>query len=321
MTGHTTIHLELAKGRLGLETPMLLSSTTASDVVGAPDIGGWLVSVRNLTFVRAAALAIAVGLSAGLVTPASAALAQPDLVTTAVSDPPAVLEQGDSFSVTATTANIGDADAGTSITSYILKRVGAERPLTGGSKVLAIAAGGSRTTTRIVTVTDNQGLGIYNVLACADNGTDVEESDEFNNCLASTGVVEIVASTRPDLIVDNPSVPSPYQATIGQAVDVSAGTRNIRPSPSPASVTRYYLSLDRLIGSSDELLVGVSRIPALDGFSSAFGTRRVGIPTDVTPDSYFLLGCADDLQTVDELKEANNCTASARKILVSSPTR
>jgi hypothetical protein len=51
------------------------------------------------------------------------------------------------------------------------------------------------------------------------------------------------------------------------------------------------------------------------------GTTTVGVPTTVTPDSYFLLACADDLKKVAEgnaalTGEKNNCLVSTTKVAV-----
>jgi hypothetical protein len=46
-------------------------------------------------------------------------------------------------------------------------------------------------------------------------------------------------------------------------------------------------------------------------------TTKVGvIPTTVSPATYYLLACADDLKKVPESNEKNNCKASATRVTV-----
>jgi len=119
----------------------------------------------------------------------------PDLVVTAVSNPPASATFGGTFSVTDTTMNQGDTPVMSTKTRYYLSldtvRNAGDKLLTGTRKVPALAAGGSSTGTRIVTVKLSTKPGTYFLLACADDRFAVPESDETNNCRASTTQVII----------------------------------------------------------------------------------------------------------------------------------
>jgi hypothetical protein len=118
------------------------------------------------------------------------AAAGPDLVVTAVSNPPATATIGGTFSVTDTTTNQGDTPVISSKTRYYLsldtvKNAG-DKLLTGTRKVPALAAGASSTGTRTVTVKLSTKPGTYFLLACADDRFAVPETNETNNCRAST---------------------------------------------------------------------------------------------------------------------------------------
>jgi hypothetical protein len=128
------------------------------------------------------------------------AVLMPDLVETAVSGPPALLNAGSSFSVTDTTANTGQAEAGTSVTGYYLSATTTKTVnshLLGSRAVpsLAINAVSSGT----VSVTVPSGLWpntAYYLLACAnDTGTVVEAS--ASPCIASTATTTLNAPAPP----------------------------------------------------------------------------------------------------------------------------
>jgi hypothetical protein len=128
---------------------------------------------------------------------------QPDLVVTALTNPPGTAARGTKFSVTDTTTNqgtgsTGDQDAplpGTSRTRYYLsldaiKNAGDKR-LKGAHVVPALAAGAEHTKTRNVTIPLNTAPNTYFMLACADDTKKVPESNENNNCRSSTGQITV----------------------------------------------------------------------------------------------------------------------------------
>jgi len=130
---------------------------------------------------------------------ASAAQVQvtrPDLMETSVSDPPALVALGGSFSVTDTVVNRGALGARASTTRYYFstdttKHGGYDMPLTGTRPVPALEPGAVSTGTVTVTVPTTTTVGTYYLLACADGQAVVAESNEANNCIASGIVVEI----------------------------------------------------------------------------------------------------------------------------------
>jgi hypothetical protein len=119
----------------------------------------------------------------------------PDLRETAVSNPPARLNAGQSFSVTDTVQNFGDVAAGSSTTRYYLStdtgKDGDDRRLTGTRSVPSLNSGQSSTGTVSVTIPSATSPGTYHVLACADDTGSVGETNENNNCRASTGTMAV----------------------------------------------------------------------------------------------------------------------------------
>lgn len=114
-----------------------------------------------------------------------------DLIVSAVSDPPASRQQGGTFAVTDTTANIGSDDAGESRTRYYLSADGVldagDHRLIGARPVPALTADADHRGRRTVTIPTGAPARRYWLLACADDTKTVAESDEANNCLRATG--------------------------------------------------------------------------------------------------------------------------------------
>jgi hypothetical protein len=129
------------------------------------------------------------------------AIAAPDLVETAITNPPAVVVRKQKFAVIDSVHNQGSG-AGATTTRYYLSldtvRNAGDRLLGRKRVVPALASGATSTPTKPVNVTVavSTPLGVYYLLACADDLSVVVESDEGNNCLASTTTVEVRAPDR-----------------------------------------------------------------------------------------------------------------------------
>jgi subtilase family serine protease len=245
---------------------------------------------------------------------------RPDLVETAVSDPPPTAAQGSSFQITDTVSNQGDAPAGSSVTRYYLSLDAAKSagdiPLLGTRPVPGIPAGTS-SPPGTVTAAVPQGTppGSYFLLACADDTNLVSESDESNNCLASGTRVQI---GLPDLVEISVSS-SPASASPGSAISVTDTAKNQGSGAAAASTTRFYLSADTAKSATDVLLSGTRSVGPLAAGAPSSGTVTVTIPSSTTPGQYYLLACADDLGQVTEGNEANNCIASSGTLEVTGP--
>ncbi len=247
-------------------------------------------------------------------------LTAPDLVESAVSDPPPTAVDGSSFTVTDTTQNVGTASAGASTTRYYLSldtvKNSGDRLLSGTRSVAALTAGASATGAATVTIPANTPPGTYVVLACADDTSVVVESVEGNNCLASIGTVQVTAA---DLIEPALSDP-PTSGVVGTtSFVVTDTTQNVGTASAGASTTRYYLSLDTLKNTGDRLLAGTRSVAALAVGATATGSVTVTIPASTASGTYFLLACADDLNAVAETSETNNCVASATTMQLTAP--
>jgi hypothetical protein len=119
----------------------------------------------------------------------------PDLVETAVSNPPASVKVGGSFSVTDTTSNTGQAWSGSSVTRYYLSATAAKTTtshlLTGSRTVPALAAAASSTGKTMATVPSGVAKGSYYLLACANDKDAVAETNTGDNCKASSATSRV----------------------------------------------------------------------------------------------------------------------------------
>ncbi|MGI0024925.1 MAG: CARDB domain-containing protein, partial [Nitrososphaera sp.] len=119
----------------------------------------------------------------------------PDLVETTVTNPSATAKRGGRFSVTDTAKNQGTAPARGSTTRYYLSldrlKSSGDKRLTGSRAVSSLAPGAKAAGTVTVTIPSTTTVGSYYRLACADDAKVVAESNESNNCKASTTKVKV----------------------------------------------------------------------------------------------------------------------------------
>src|SRR5712691_7668893 len=126
---------------------------------------------------------------------------RPDLVETAVSVAQSTVRAGSSLRVTDAARNRGGLAAPRSTTGYYLSRDRARGP--GDIRLGRRAIGSLRpqaTARRSVSVRvpASASPGSYRVLACADDLHRIRESNELNNCRATTKVVEVTRPPGPD---------------------------------------------------------------------------------------------------------------------------
>ena len=122
-------------------------------------------------------------------------VALPDLVITAVGNPPASAAKGAKFRITDTTKNQGTVTATASATRYYLstdqQKGGGDVLLSGTRSVSSLNAGQSASGNVNVTIPATTPAGTYYVVACADDAGAVTEGDETNNCKGSAGTVVV----------------------------------------------------------------------------------------------------------------------------------
>jgi subtilase family serine protease len=219
--------------------------------------------------------------------------------------------------VTDITRNVGAANAGASTTRYYLSldtiRDAGDILLSGTRAIPPLTPGASSTDTVTVVIPSGTAAGTYYLLACADDLGVVTETNESNNCVASTRTTQLTLPTA-DLAVTAVSDP-PVAAVPGTSFVVTDTTLNVGPVSVPGSTTRYVLSVDG-VRSADDILLGSRGMGALGPGVPSTGPALVTIPVGTATGTYFLLACADDTGQIVEANEVNNCRAAAGTISV-----
>jgi subtilisin family serine protease len=245
-----------------------------------------------------------------------------DLVESSLTNPPSTVAVGGSFSVTDTAVNQGATGAGAATTRYYLSATTSKGAsailLTGSRSVLALGAGGTSTGTVTVTVPAATTVGAYYLIACADDLNAVAESNETNNCLASTSQIQVGASGKPDLVTTSLSAP-PASAQLNDAFTLTDTVTNQGSSAAAASLTRFYLSKGTVRASNDTILKGARSVPALAVGATSTGSTSLSVSASTPLGVYYVLACADDQFGVSEGNEANNCRASTTTVTVTAP--
>ena len=234
----------------------------------------------------------------------------PDLTETSVTNPPATVLDGSSFSVTDSVQNIGSAAAAASTTRYYLSTTTSKsgaRLLTGSRAVPSLASSATSSGTVTVTVSAGTAGGTYFLLACADYTLVVPETNESNNCKASATQVTVSGPDLVETVVSNP----PTTVTPGGTFSITDTVQNIGNVTAAASTTRYYLSTTTSKTTSSILLTGNRSVPSLAPAATSSGNASITVPSTLPSGTYFLLACSDDTKLVSETNETNNCKASA----------
>ena len=222
-----------------------------------------------------------------------------DLAVTALVAP-AEASAGATIAVTDTTKNQGGGAGGASLTQFFLSANavldGTDIPL-GARSVPALGPGATSALATSLTLPPNMAAGTYYILALADGGAVVPETNESNNTRAA------VVALGADLVVTTLTVPA--AAGAGGPIAVSDTTKNQGGGATGASVTRFYLSQNAVLDASDVLL-GDRAVPPLAVDASSSGSSSFVLPQDLVAGNYYVLARADDAGVVPETNEANN---------------
>jgi len=233
----------------------------------------------------------------------------PDLFLSSLSAP-ATGGAGLPVDVTDTTKNLGAGSAAASGTAFYLSAnaaLGAGDVLLGSRPVGILLPNGSSTITTRLTIPIGTPAGNYYIIAVADHGGAVPETNEANNTRA------VLIRLSPDLIVSSMTV---FPTTIslsgasGPHINVTETTRNQGAGTAIATTTKYYLSTNPTFDASADVWLGSRAVPLLATGASSVGPKTaVTIPPGTASGSYYVLAVADADSTVAESNENNNVTA------------
>ncbi len=225
----------------------------------------------------------------------------PDLVVSSLTAP-TVAAPGGVIAVSDTVKNQGGGESAGSTTRFYLSANAvldaADVALAGGRSVPALAEGATDTGTTTLTIPPATDTGTYYLFAKADADAAVVETQESNNTKPRS------IQVGGDLAVT--AITAPAEAGAGTFVVIGDTTTNQGAGSVGASTTRFYLSENIQLDTSDMLLAGARVVPELAAGSASAGTTTVAIPAGVATGSYFLIAKADADSAVVETQESNN---------------
>nr|VFK43142.1 MAG: Serine protease, subtilase family [Candidatus Kentron sp. TC] len=243
--------------------------------------------------------------------------ARPDLTITSLGTDKTRYTAGESIRITATTKNIGNASAGSSYTKFYLSRdtsLGGSDIYLGDDYVSSLGAGSwSRDT---VTKTLSSSLsGNYYLIAKADATNRVSESNGNNNLVRTLGSIRIDPS-RPDLTITSLGTDK-TRYTAGESIRITATTKNIGNASAGSSYTKFYLSRDTSLGSSD-IQLRTDSVSGLNAGSWFTRTATANLGSNLSG-SYYLIAKADATGRVSESNEGNNIRVIGNPLYIEKP--
>lgn len=147
----------------------------------------------------------------------------------------------------------------------------------------------------------NTNLGTYYLLAQADGYNFLAEANKTNNI--NYKLLQLTPVAKPDLVIQSLSVPS--TVSIATQLDWSYIVANIGNSSAPASISKFYLSDDTILDSSD-IYLGIDSVAAIDAGTSKIETVSAYLNDYLEIGTYYLIAQSDSYALVNESNENNN---------------
>ena len=197
----------------------------------------------------------------------------PDLVLSSLSAP-ATGGAGLPVDVTDTTKNQGTGSAAASRTAFYLSANaarGAGDVLLGSRPVGVLVPNSSSTITTTLTIPGGTPAGSYYIIAVADDGGAVPETNEANNTRA------VLIRLSPDLIVSSMTIfPTTVSlpAAAGSPINVTETTRNQGAGTAVATTTKYYLSTNPTFDALADVCSPAACVPCWRPARRASARRR-----------------------------------------------
>jgi GH25 family lysozyme M1 (1,4-beta-N-acetylmuramidase) len=164
----------------------------------------------------------------------------------------------------------------------------------------------SDTESETLTVPSNTANGTYYIIFSADNGNEVNESNENNN-IACIQIIVGGSGGSEDVTVTNATA-SPTSVNAGEDINVSAdqnysGSQTVDDLPNID--LDYYLSIDCNL-SSDDILLGTDNSTIGIDDTSDTESKTLTIPSNTANGTYYIIFSADNENEVNESNENNN---------------
>jgi subtilase family serine protease len=241
----------------------------------------------------------------------------PDLQVSAALLSQSTVAAGSALTLSVTVYNGGTAVANGGKTGYYLSPdslLNSSDVLLGFTAGNTIQVGASAANSISVTMPSTLQAGNYYVLYIADYAGEILESNESNN--KASRLLGVTAQSGGSQVVDltiQATTVSPSPVTAGNNVNLTSLIFNSGNAQASSSRVGYYLSLDTILGSSDQYL-GFAEGYALAGASTAVRTATCKISTKQAGGYYYILSVADHFKIVTESNENNNVRASQLRV-------
>jgi subtilisin family serine protease/uncharacterized membrane protein len=215
---------------------------------------------------------------------------------------PASSGPGLAVTVSETTRNQGSGFAAPTLTRYYLSTNtvvdAADTVLQPDHVVPELQPNATHSASTSLTIPANTAAGLYYLIAKADAGNAIVETQEANNILARAIAI------GGDLALS--AFTAPAKGGAGRSILLSETTINQGAGPVAGSTTRFYLSANALLDGSDTVLNGARSVPPLAPGATSAGSTSVTLPAGTATGTYYLIAKADGDNAIPESLESNN---------------
>ena len=233
----------------------------------------------------------------------------PDLVVVAPQISKATLRPGESFTLSATVRNQGDAAAQATTLRFYRSTdttITTADVAIGTAVVSSLVPSGSSEAN--LTLTAPASAGMYYYGACVDAVTNEDVTN--NNCSTA---VRITVSTAPDLVVVAPQV-SKVTLRPSESFTLSVTVKNQGDAVSEATTLRFYRSTDTTITTAD-VAIGTAAVSSVAPSDTREASLTLAAPASAG--MYYYGACVDAVTNEDVTN--NNCSTAVRITVSTAP--
>jgi subtilase family serine protease len=229
--------------------------------------------------------------------------AKPDLIINSISATSGT--PGSNLNFSYNIKNQGSATANSHYTGFYLSTdttLDSSDKYLGSDTVSSLSAGVSRTESASLALSSTLNSGTYYLLAKADGGNSILESDENNNVAYQT--ITIGSPSKQDLTIISVTATS---GVAGSTLNFTYNIKNQGTVSTSNSSTRFYLSKDTTLDGSDTYL-GFDAVSLLAAGVSSTESAAVALGSTLNSGTYYLFAKADGDNKISESNENNNLT-------------
>ncbi|MCW5315184.1 hypothetical protein GTQ43_15610 [Nostoc sp. KVJ3] len=227
--------------------------------------------------------------------------AKPDLVISSISATSGT--SGSNLNFTYKIKNEGSATANSNYTGFYLSKdttLDSSDTYLGSDTVNSLAAGVSSSESASVALSSTLITGTYYLIAKADAGNTISESNENNN--SAYQAIAIAAPAKPDLVISSITASS---GVSGTNLSFTYKIKNQGTVSASASSTRFYLSKNTTFDSSD-IYLGSDAVTSLSVGLTNTESASVALSSILASGTYYLFAQADGENKISESNENNN---------------